>query len=116
MARPRAPDSSSTSTSTVGLPRESRTSRPTMCSMLDMVRRRCSWQGDLRRLSVAAVEGVANVTRVADGGRVSTRAVPLNALSVRVGRDIVHRLGTAGETFALQVREPSDLKAAIGAL
>src|SRR4051794_21930958 len=34
MARPRAPESNTTSTSTVGLPRESRTSRPTMCSMV----------------------------------------------------------------------------------
>src|SRR5207302_5332530 len=37
MARPRAPVSSTTSTSTVGLPRESRTSRPTTCSMPLMV-------------------------------------------------------------------------------
>ena len=34
MARPRAPESSSTSASTVGLPRESRTSRPITCSMV----------------------------------------------------------------------------------
>jgi hypothetical protein len=33
MARPRAPESSTTSASTVGLPRESRTSRPITCSM-----------------------------------------------------------------------------------
>ena len=34
MARPRAPESRSTSASTVGLPRESRTSRPITCSMV----------------------------------------------------------------------------------
>ena len=33
MARPRAPESSTTSTSTVGFPRESSSSRPTTCSM-----------------------------------------------------------------------------------
>src|SRR5580700_2019669 len=33
MARPRAPESSITSASTVGLPRESRTSRPITCSV-----------------------------------------------------------------------------------
>ncbi len=37
MARPVAPEARKTSTSTVGLPRESRTSRPATCSMEDMV-------------------------------------------------------------------------------
>src|SRR5258708_1839340 len=36
MARPRAPESSSTSTSTVGFPRESRTSRPTTSTIVLM--------------------------------------------------------------------------------
>jgi hypothetical protein len=35
---------------------------------------------------------------------------------VRVGNDTVQRLNAAGDTFALQVRNPSDLTAAIGAL
>ena len=35
---------------------------------------------------------------------------------MRVGRETVQRLGAAGDTFALQVRHPSDLGAAIGAL
>ena len=39
MARPRAPVTSTTSTSTVGLPRESRTSRPTTCS-ISLIRER----------------------------------------------------------------------------
>ena len=38
------------------------------------------------------------------------------AVAVRVGRETVQRLIAAGETFALQVRDPSDLGAAIGAL
>ena len=38
---PRAPDARKTSTSTVGLPRESRISRPTMCSMSVMERQPC---------------------------------------------------------------------------
>ena len=62
------------------------------------------------------MERVANVTRVAAGGRVRCSVVPLTALSVRVGRDTVSRLAAAGETFALQVRDPSDLGAAISAL
>src|SRR5207244_1164021 len=75
-----------------------------------------SWGVIRGRLSVAAVDGVANVTLVAGGGRGSSGVVPLNALSVRVGRDTLKRLVAAGETFALQVREPSDLGAAISAL
>ena len=75
MARPVAPDASSTSTSTVGLPRESRTSRPAMCSMLVMVARTlwlvccsCCWCG--------------HVTAGGDD-RESTRCVEALALSVR---------------------------------
>jgi hypothetical protein len=37
-------------------------------------------------------------------------------VAVRVGRETVQRLAAAGDTFALQVRAPSDLGAAIGAL
>ncbi|MEY2404681.1 MAG: hypothetical protein QOD38_2232, partial [Acidimicrobiaceae bacterium] len=37
-------------------------------------------------------------------------------MAVRVGRETVQRLAAAGEAFALQVRGPSDLGAAIGAL
>ena len=37
-------------------------------------------------------------------------------MAVRVGRETVQRLAAAGDTFALQVKNPSDLGAAIGAL
>ena len=53
MARPSAPEARKTSTSTVGLPRESRTSRPTTCSMLD----------------IAGVAPVASVGHVTCSGR-----------------------------------------------
>ena len=43
MARPSAPLSSTTSTSTVGLPRESRTSRPLTCSMMLTALGRLLW-------------------------------------------------------------------------
>ena len=67
-------------------------------------------------LPVAAVESVGNVTPVADDGLASKGCRTLDAVAVRVGRETVQRLAAAGDTFALQVRNPSDLGAAIGAL
>src|SRR5882672_2583540 len=60
MARPRAPDSSSTSTSTVGFPRESSTSRPTTSTISLMLY--FSSPRPLRFL----VEVATGVTTVAD--------------------------------------------------
>ena len=60
-ARPRAPDTSSTSTSTVGLPRESRISRPTTSSMM---------------LTETPGANVANVDARALGVAANARSVP----------------------------------------
>ena len=62
------------------------------------------------------MDSVGNVTPVAGDGLASKGCRTLEAVAVRVGRETVQRLAAAGDTFALQVRAPSDLGAAIGAL
>src|SRR5205823_4473201 len=79
MALPLAPDSRNTSTSTVGFPRESRTSRPLTCSMAligpppsavaPLSRALCPWVRSPPARSLVPVTPVTGVTTVADGVR-----------------------------------------------
>src|SRR5690349_3971081 len=134
MARPRAPDASSTSTSTVGLPRLSRTSRAAMCSMLDMsafdpFARRCCraaaavlllWQvlPTLQRCAGPAqrsprVIGCSATDHAPQTEGVGSRTL-LSDMTIRVGPDTIQRILDAGDALPLQVQHPSDLGAAIG--
>src|SRR5215218_9926018 len=102
MARPSAPEARKTSTSTVGLPRESRTSRPTICSMLDIGR-------------VAPVASVAEVTcvgrRGADHPTCDLRSALLLAEPVAddLGRDAQLGLGVvaSGPGGVDQLEQPA---------
>ena len=65
MARPEAPESRTTSTSTVGLPRESRTSRPITCSIKLTVRRHsCSRCGKRYHPRTCPDQGILPAPRV----------------------------------------------------